>query len=100
MTPAISTAMSPAEFEAAVVADGFDAPVPVERDASYALGEHSHPFHARALIVEGEITLGVAGTARTYRPGEIFDLPPGTPHDERAGPNGVRYLSGRRQVTA
>lgn len=89
--------MTLAEFEHAAIAQGFAAPVRVERDATYALGVHQHPFHARALIIEGEITLGVAGVSRTYRPGDIFDLPENTPHEEHAGPQGVVYVSARKE---
>jgi quercetin dioxygenase-like cupin family protein len=89
--------MTLADFERSTTAEGFAAPVRVERDATYALGVHQHPFHARALITEGEITLVVAGVSRTYRPGDSFDLPENTPHEEQAGPQGVVYFSARKE---
>ena len=89
--------MTEQEFRQALVADGFAEPVQVERDASYALGVHQHPFEAFAFITAGEITLDVDGRRTTYRPGDTFRLAAGTPHLEAAGPNGVRYLSGRKE---
>jgi quercetin dioxygenase-like cupin family protein len=58
--------------------------------------EHNHPFDVLALVLEGEITLTVAGTARTYRSGDEFSMAAGCQHVEDVGPAGVRYLVGRR----
>lgn len=58
--------------------------------------EHTHPFDVLALVLEGEITLTVAGVARTYRAGEEFSMQAGCPHAEEVGTQGVRYLVGRR----
>jgi quercetin dioxygenase-like cupin family protein len=58
--------------------------------------EHSHSFDVLALVLEGEITLTVARSARTYQPGEEFSMPAGYRHVEDIGPHGVRYLVGRR----
>lgn len=57
---------------------------------------HAHEFDARLLILEGAITIAAEGSERTYRAGEIFEMPAGRPHSETAGPEGVRYLAGRR----
>ncbi len=92
--------MNPHEFESMLKAEGFDTITPVERAVGYALGEHDHPFDACALITRGDITLTVAGVATTYAAGEIFRLPARTPHLESAGPSGVSYISGRREVAA
>ena len=90
--------MDQQEFEAGLQRDGFAAAVRVERAVGYSLAEHQHPFDARAFILEGEITLTVAGVAATYRPGDVFRLAAGTEHLESAGPAGVVYLSGRREA--
>ena len=57
---------------------------------------HAHEFDARLLILEGAMTIAAEGGERTYRAGEIFAMPAGRPHSETAGPDGVRYLAGRR----
>ena len=59
-------------FEQAVMADGFDQPVEVSREANGFLDVHSHPFEARALILCGEIETGLGDTKQTYWAGEVF----------------------------
>ncbi|UPY35294.1 cupin domain-containing protein [Sediminicoccus sp. KRV36] len=87
--------MTPTEFEAALLRDGFSAETrAIEPDR--VTPEHSHPFDVRALVLEGEITLSSAGGSRTYRPGEVFTMAAGCPHAEAVGPTGVRNLVGRR----
>ena len=83
-------------FSADTLARGYAAPVAVERDARYALGEHSHPFDACALIVRGSIHLRVAGTETVYTAGQVFELPREIPHTEWAGAAGVVYWAARR----
>ena len=77
-------------------ADGYAEPVLVERAADTGLDDHVHPFEAKALILDGEITIVAGGAARVYRAGDVFHLQPNEPHTEQYGPQGVRYLSGRR----
>jgi quercetin dioxygenase-like cupin family protein len=88
------------EFEAGLQRDGFSPPVRVERAVGYSLADHDHPFDARAFILAGEITLTVGGVASTYKAGDIFRLAAGTVHLESAGPEGVVYLSGRREAAS
>lgn len=88
------------EFESMLKAEGYTTITPIERPVGYALGEHDHPFDACALITRGEITLTVNGVATTYAAGDIFRLPARTLHLESAGPAGVSYISGRREVAA
>ena len=58
--------------------------------------EHSHPFDVLALVLEGDITLTIEGRARTYRAGDEFTMKAGCAHVEDVGPQGVKYLVGRR----
>jgi quercetin dioxygenase-like cupin family protein len=57
---------------------------------------HAHEFDARLLVLEGAMTIASEGGERTYRAGDIFVMPAGRPHSETAGPDGARYLAGRR----
>jgi quercetin dioxygenase-like cupin family protein len=57
-------------FEARLRAEGYPQIEVSEHPANTRNAEHSHTFDVRALVLEGEITLTVAGTARTYRAGE------------------------------
>jgi quercetin dioxygenase-like cupin family protein len=62
--------------------------------------EHAHEFDARLLVLEGEMTVGCDGEERTYRAGDTFAISAGRRHTERCGPEGVRYLAGRRYQRA
>ena len=62
--------------------------------------EHAHPFEVRALVLDGQISLSVAGVARSYGKGEVFTMAAGCRHAEEIGAEGVRYLVGRRRVSA
>ena len=90
--------MNTQAFEAALKAERYDEIVTVEKPAGYEMGEHRHPFDARALITAGEITLVVEGATQTYSVGQVFQLAAGTSHDESAGPAGVTYRVGRRKA--
>jgi hypothetical protein len=83
-------------FVNSLASEGFAEPVKVSRDANGFLDSHTHPFEAKALILEGEIKIIVAAQEKTYRPGDIFQLAENTPHAEFYGPNGVTYLVGRK----
>lgn len=61
---------------------------------------HAHPFDARVLILEGELTLDRSGQRQTFRAGEHFDLPAGCVHVEHYGPEGATVISGRRDKPA
>lgn len=88
--------MDVAVFEAGLKAEGYQVITSVAQPAGYALGDHVHPFDACALILDGHFTITVAGVDRHYGPGDVFRLPAGTPHSERAGSEGVSYRAGRR----
>jgi quercetin dioxygenase-like cupin family protein len=83
-------------FEAQLKTQGYQDITLVSRDATYQLGEHSHPFDACALIMAGSIRLQVHGVDRVYHTGEVFELARDTVHHEWAGSNGVSYIAGRR----
>jgi hypothetical protein len=83
-------------FVNALSSEGFADPVKVCRDANGFLDAHTHPFEAKALILEGEIKIVIAKEEKTYRPGDVFQLAENTSHSEFYGPNGVTYLVGRK----
>ena len=84
------------EFTAMLADEGFPAGALVEREANGKMDEHSHPFEAKALIVEGEIRLITADGERVYHEGQIFHLRANERHSEHYGPHGVKYLVGRK----
>lgn len=88
--------MDRATFEAALLRDGFAPAIERRMEAAQVVPDHRHPFDARLFILEGEFLLEQAGATRRYGPGESFEVPADAPHAERFGPNGARYLVGRR----
>ena len=58
--------------------------------------EHAHEFDARLLVIEGAMTITAEGQERTYRAGDSFAMTAGCRHTEQCGPEGARYLAGRR----
>ena len=52
----------------------------------------------KALVLQGELTLGVAGKLTTYQVGDTFSLAPGCEHSERYGEQGVSFLVGRKHA--
>ena len=88
--------MDRTEFAASLAADGFAEIVTVERPADGALDMHAHPFEAKALILNGELTLSVDACHQRYQAGQIFHLRAHQPHSETYGPQGVTYLVGRK----
>ena len=90
--------MDATRFESELRNEGFQEVLTKSLDAGTHNEEHHHPFEVKALVLEGEITLTVAGDARTYRPGEVFTMASGCKHVEDVGAAGVRYVAGRRRA--
>ena len=58
--------------------------------------DHKHRAESAHIILKGEMSMTMSGETRTYRTGERCDLPAGTMHSARTGPQGCRYLIGER----
>ena len=67
--------------------------------ANQFIDTHTHPFEARALVLDGELVITCDGASRTYRVGEVFALGAQRPHTEQYGPYGATYLVGRKYDT-
>jgi quercetin dioxygenase-like cupin family protein len=89
--------MDQAAFTATLQRDGYLEILNRQFPAGHDLGEHNHPFDARALILAGEFTIGIDGQDRHYRAGDVFEVPAGCRHTERSGSEGVSFLVGRRR---
>lgn len=89
--------MDRATFEAQLRTDGFDEVLNRRVEASEPPPLHTHDFDARLLMLEGEFVLEQASTTSRYGPGEIFEIPDGTPHAESFGSSGAAYVARRRR---
>jgi quercetin dioxygenase-like cupin family protein len=88
--------MNRADFEQELEGQGYREVVDRQMEAGTVNPEHAHEFDARLLILEGEMTIVCGGEEHTYRSGDTFAMSAGRRHIERCGPQGVRYLAGRR----
>lgn len=88
--------MNQEAFTAMLAQEGFENLVTIEREANGFLDTHSHPFEAKALILEGEIRIQYGEQDKLWKVGEIFHLDAEVPHKEQYGPTGVKYLVGRK----
>jgi len=90
--------MDTTRFERTLHDDGFSEIEQKSVAAGTHNDEHAHSFDARALVLQGEIALTVAGDSRTFREGDVFTMPAGCHHIEDVGPAGVSYVVGRRHA--
>ncbi|MGI4976944.1 MAG: cupin domain-containing protein [Janthinobacterium lividum] len=90
--------MDVADFAAALARDGFDDTETKDVAAGQVVPDHAHGFDLRALVLGGAMTIEVGGEATTYRTGEVFTMADGREHSEVVGPEGVRFLVGRRRA--
>lgn len=87
-------------FTAAARAAGYDEIVEREMPAGFRDPEHQHAFDARILVTAGAFTITMGGATRSYRAGESFEVPSGTPHAEAVGAELLRYTVARRHPKA
>jgi mannose-6-phosphate isomerase-like protein (cupin superfamily) len=86
------------EFEAAEREIGCDEVIARSWEPDSEQPTHSHPFRARALVVQGEMWLTVDGVTQHLQAGDRFDLPAGQSHAERYGPQGATYWVARSKA--
>ncbi len=88
--------MDTTAFEASCRADGYDDIARREGKAGFTARPHTHPFHVRAMVLQGEFTLIRNGTPERYGPGDTFAMEAGCEHAESFGPQGASYVIGKR----
>jgi quercetin dioxygenase-like cupin family protein len=94
------TAMNQTEFETELGEQGYSEVIDRRMEANSLNPEHAHDFDARLLVLDGAMTIISEGQERMYRAGDTFSMPAGCRHAEQCGPEGVRYLAGRRYPTS
>jgi quercetin dioxygenase-like cupin family protein len=89
------------KFEAELRRDGYQEILDKRVEAGVVIDHHTHPYDVRALVLEGEATIACEGeAARVYRPGDVLVVAAGVVHTEHYGPDGYRFLVGRRHKAA
>ena len=92
--------IDPEDFQDFCVADGYDAP----SDKMYPPNDrpdlHTHPFDARVLIVEGTLVMAMTDHELVLGPGDVCDVPAGTPHSEQTVSTGAKGLLAVRRTVA
>jgi quercetin dioxygenase-like cupin family protein len=79
-------------FSDSMKMQGFDQVVKGIWDPRTTVEEHTHPFDAKALVVQGEVWLTANGHTEHLLPGATFELPANLPHSERYGAEGGRSI--------
>lgn len=65
-----------------------------EIPAGLAIGLHTHPGTEQGTLTEGEIVIMVDGQPeKTLKAGDRWTIPPGVPHDAKAGPAGAKVIA-------
>lgn len=78
--------------------DGHKNIVLVEKEANYFLDKHSHNFNVDIIIVTGTFEIELSNSNIILFPGSRLKLNKGEVHSEKAGSEGVSFLSARPLV--
>lgn len=85
------------DYRRAALAEGFEEVVERRWEPGTVLDTHTHGFALKALVVQGEMWLGVQGVEmRRLVPGDSFALEREVPHAERYGEQGATYWVARK----
>jgi quercetin dioxygenase-like cupin family protein len=60
--------------------------------------EHAHDWHAKIMVIGGEITITRNSKADRFVPGDNCSVAAGELHAEAVGPQGVAYIAGRKSA--
>ena len=78
--------------------DGHENIVLIEKEANYFLDKHSHDFNVDIIIITGNFEIELSNSNIILFPGSRFKLNKGELHSEKAGSEGVSFLSARSSV--
>jgi len=96
MIGGVENMVDTAEFEAGLARDGYENAGVKSLEPGCHNDAHAHEFAVRAMVVEGGITLTFNGEERNYGPGDIVVMDAGCEHVEDVGPEGLKFLVGRK----
>jgi quercetin dioxygenase-like cupin family protein len=89
--------MNQSEFEADLKHEGYEVYYG-GLQPGHANPDHTHDWHARVMVVGGEITITRNGKAEKFGVGDSCVVAAGEMHAEQVGSRGVAYIAGRRAV--
>ena len=78
--------------------DGHKNVVLIEKEANYFLDKHSHDFSVDLIIITGSFEVSLSNSNMILFPGSRLKLNKGVVHSEKAGSEGVSFLSARPLV--
>ena len=78
--------------------DGHKNIVIIEKEANYFLDKHSHDFKVDIIIISGSFEIELSNSNIILFPGSRLKLNTGEVHSEKAGSQGVSFLSARPSV--
>ena len=87
--------MSTADFEAQLKQSGYSEIGSKTLEPRPANGEHGHEYAVRGLVTAGEFIITSDGVPRSFKAGQIFEVPAGQLHSEAVGPEGTSVTTGR-----
>ncbi|MEQ8603192.1 MAG: cupin domain-containing protein [Marivibrio sp.] len=90
--------MTPDDFRKEAAARGFEAPIEKSWEAGRVNAMHTHDGALYLLGLAGEMTVVYddGSPPVVLGPGATVEVPGGVVHEERAGPDGVRFLAAVR----
>lgn len=88
--------MNRQQFIEMLTQNAYPAPTEVKQAANGSLGEHTHPFAVKALVLDGTIKITTSENTQLYEAGDVFELDYQQVHSESYGPKGVCYLASRK----
>ena len=75
--------------------DGHKNIVLIEKEANYFLDKHSHNFNVDIIIITGSFEISLSDSNMILFPGSRIKINKGEEHSEKAGIEGVSFLSAR-----
>ena len=78
--------------------DGHENIVLIEKEANYFLDKHSHDFNVDIIIISGSFEIELTNSNIVLFPGSRLKLIKCEVHSEKAGSEGVSFLSARPTV--
>jgi quercetin dioxygenase-like cupin family protein len=88
--------MNEAQFRKQLEGEGFETLYVWEDGPGAFYSDHKHLGESAHIILQGEMTLTMQGSSRTYRVGDRVDVPGGAVHSAKMGSMGCRYLIGEK----